>query len=85
MASQKISGITVYNRDYFFSECDGYIQFANSRGKVLCKRLKKIFELANIKPEMNILDLGCGRGELVLHSTLKKANAWGIKNEVQFT
>ena len=78
MEFKKTTGITVYNRDYFFSECDGYVQFSNSRGKVLGKRLKKIFELANVKPDMNILDLGCGRGELVLHSALKRAHAWGI-------
>ena len=37
-----------YDKKYFLSECDGYVQFKNSKGKVLGKRLKKIFELAGI-------------------------------------
>lgn len=67
-----------YDRDYYLSECDGCVQFNNSRGKVLGKRLKKMLGLAAPEPGMQLLDVGCGRGELVLHSALSKAFAWGI-------
>jgi len=45
---------------------------------VLGKRLKKIFDLAGVHPGMCVLDVGCGRGELVLHSAEKGAEAVGI-------
>jgi ubiquinone/menaquinone biosynthesis C-methylase UbiE len=67
-----------YDRDYYLSECDGCLQFNNSRGKVLGKRLKKMLELAAPEPGMRLLDVGCGRGELVLHGALAGASAWGI-------
>lgn len=67
-----------YTLDYFMRECDGYRQFANSRGKVLGKRLKKMLALADIRGGENILDVGCGRGELVLNGSSAGAVAWGI-------
>jgi 2-polyprenyl-3-methyl-5-hydroxy-6-metoxy-1,4-benzoquinol methylase len=67
-----------YKREYYMSDCDGHIQFKNSRGKVLGKRLKKIYLLASIRAGMHVLDIGCGRGELVLKSAANKAYAWGM-------
>ncbi|MCK4835111.1 MAG: class I SAM-dependent methyltransferase [Candidatus Aminicenantes bacterium] len=77
---KEISGYPhfIYDRTYYLSDCDGYIQFNNSKGKILGKRLKKIFALAHIERGMKVLDIGCGRGELVLNSALFKAHAWGV-------
>lgn len=68
----------LYSCDYFLSDCDGHIEFKNSKGKILGKRLKRIIALANVVPDAKILDVGCGRGELVLHGFRRGANAYGI-------
>lgn len=73
----------VYNREYFLNDCDGHVQFKNSRGKVLGKRLSKMLELTGAEPGMRILDAGCGRGELVLHLGRAKSRACGIDNSAQ--
>lgn len=67
-----------YSRHYYLNECDGFRQFNNSKGKVLGKRLKKIFNLIRVRPGIRILDVGCGRGELVLHCARRRAYSWGI-------
>lgn len=69
---------SIYSRQYYLNECDGFLQFGNSKGKVLGKRLKTIRDMIQIKPAMKILDVGCGRGELVLHCARGRAYAWGI-------
>jgi ubiquinone/menaquinone biosynthesis C-methylase UbiE len=67
-----------YSHHYYLNQCDGFRQFNNSKGKVLGKRLKKIFNLIHVQPGMRILDVGCGRGELVLHCARNQAYAWGL-------
>lgn len=34
--------------------------------------------LARIQPRMQVVDVGCGRGEIVLNSVLSGASAWGL-------
>ena len=70
--------ISPYSTEYYLTDCEGFIQFNNSKGKVLGKRLKKIFSQAAPKAGMRILDVGCGRGELALNCGLSKAHTWGI-------
>ena len=69
---------SIYSKEYFLNDCDGYNQFKSSKGAVLCKRLGKMLELGGIESGMSVLDVGCGRGELVLHCALKGADATGI-------
>jgi ubiquinone/menaquinone biosynthesis C-methylase UbiE len=35
-------------------------------------------ELAKIESGMNVVDIGCGRGEIVLQCAIKRAKVWGI-------
>jgi ubiquinone/menaquinone biosynthesis C-methylase UbiE len=69
---------SVYNREYFTTCCDGYEQFSITSGQALPPRLQIPFELANVQPSMQIVDLGCGRGEIVLHCVRKGADVWGL-------
>jgi ubiquinone/menaquinone biosynthesis C-methylase UbiE len=34
--------------------------------------------MAQVQPGMRVVDVGCGRGEIVFHSALRGAQAWGI-------
>ncbi len=69
---------TTYTREYFETNCDGYREFAATRGRGLPLRLRLSVELAEIGPGMHVVDLGCGRGEVVLHSASRGAMAWGL-------
>ncbi len=68
----------IYDEEYYLTSCSGYQEFSQSPGKKSDKRLKKVMDLASIKPNMKILDIGCGRGETVSYSAIKGAHAVGI-------
>jgi 2-polyprenyl-3-methyl-5-hydroxy-6-metoxy-1,4-benzoquinol methylase len=41
--------------------------FTKSQGRNIRPRINRALEIAKLKPGMHILDIGCGRGEVVLH------------------
>ena len=69
-----------YDGGYFLWHCEGSGEFLTSRGRKLSARLRKALELANVLPGERVLDIGCGRGELVVQSALRGADAVGIDN-----
>lgn len=69
---------SVYTHEYYETCCQGHEEFSQSLGANLTPRLAIPIELANITPNMKIVDVGCGRGEVVLHSARKGALVWGI-------
>jgi len=52
--------------------------FIKTQGKNLRPRITASLELADLQPGMRILDIGCGRGEVVLHCGRLGINAVGI-------
>ena len=68
----------LYDQDYFLSACEGYEEFVASEGKELSRRLQAAFSVAGIKPGMNVLDVGCGRGEILWRCAQLGARACGI-------
>jgi SAM-dependent methyltransferase len=67
-----------YDSRYFFTSCEGYKEFRVSGGRTLGPRFQKALQLARIRPGQRVLDVGCGRGELVIHAALRGAEAVGI-------
>ncbi|MCD4687183.1 MAG: class I SAM-dependent methyltransferase [Anaerolineae bacterium] len=67
-----------YTEEYFLTACEGYEDFIASDGENLSRRLKAAFELATIEPGMKVLDVACGRGEIVRHCALLGADAYGF-------
>lgn len=54
-----------YTGEYFLTDCGGYPQFRKFKGKELAEpRLVVIYNMVSPEPGMQILDVGCGRGEL---------------------
>lgn len=68
----------VYTKKYYLSDCTGYQQFKKSFGKDLEPRLRELIKVFSIKEGMRVLDIGCGRGEMVIFAAKNKAEAVGI-------
>jgi len=68
----------IYDKKYFFSECEGFKSFLSSKGLKLSRRLQKIYnKIISLKPK-RVLDFGCGRGELALNLALTDIETYGI-------
>lgn len=75
---QKPVSPDLYTEEYFRTACEGYDEFNASEGEHLSRRLKAAFQLAEVVPGMNVLDVGCGRGEILRHCAHLGANAYGV-------
>ncbi len=69
---------TLYTEDYFLTACEGYEEFVESHGARLSRRLRAAFAVASVEPGMRVLDVGCGRGEILRHCARLGALAYGI-------
>ena len=68
----------LYDEEYFLTACEGFDEFLKSDGEHLSRRLKQAFAFADVVPGMAVLDLGCGRGEIVRHVSRLGADSYGI-------
>ena len=68
----------LYTEDYFLHACEGFEEFTETQGERLSRRLAAAFEVAAVRPGMRVLDLGCGRGEIVRHCARLGADAFGV-------
>ncbi len=68
----------VYTGDYYLTNCHGYEDFVMSGGRKVGPRFVKALSLAGSLRGKRVLDVGCGRGELVIQSAIRGADAWGI-------
>ena len=67
-----------YTEEYFRSGVEGHAEFAASGGERLSARLAHALEVAAPRPGERLLDIACGRGEVVRHGALRGAEALGI-------
>ncbi len=74
---KKAPSSEVYSKEYFLSDrCDGYKEFLNNKDLSYIKK-KQLKLLAPQKGDM-ILDIGCGRGEVLYHCAKNQAVVFGI-------
>lgn len=69
---------TKYDELYFLTACEGYHEFLASEGAHLSRRLSQAFKVAKVSNGMRVLDIGCGRGEILLHCAKIGAEAHGV-------
>lgn len=67
-----------YDEAYFLGVCEGYEEFIASEGVHLSRRLRQAFGIADVTPGMRVLDVGCGRGEVVRRCIQLGAQAYGV-------
>lgn len=67
-----------YDEAYFLSACEGYEEFIASDGERLSRRLRHAFDVAGVAPGMRVLDVGCGRGEILRHCARLGAQVHGV-------
>ena len=68
----------VYTTEYYLTDCMGYREFKDSYGDKLEPRLKEIVNRIVFTPGMRVLDVGCGRGELVFFAAKQGEEESGI-------
>lgn len=68
----------LYTEEYFLTACEGYEEWLATEGAHLSRRLAAAFEIASVEPGMKVLDVGCGRGEIIRHCAQLGADAFGI-------
>jgi cyclopropane fatty-acyl-phospholipid synthase-like methyltransferase len=69
---------TLYTEEYFLTACEGYDVFIESEGRHLSRRLNDAFAVADVQPGMRLLDVGCGRGEILRHCLRLGIEAYGL-------
>jgi 2-polyprenyl-3-methyl-5-hydroxy-6-metoxy-1,4-benzoquinol methylase len=68
----------LYDRNYYLSNMEGHELYLSTWGREVTPRHRKLMEIARIQPGERVLDVGCGRGELVFQSVLAGGHARGI-------
>ncbi|MDX1414833.1 MAG: class I SAM-dependent methyltransferase [Candidatus Promineifilaceae bacterium] len=69
---------TLYTEEYFLTACEGYDIFIESEGQHLSRRLEDAFSVAKVRSGMRVLDVGCGRGEIITHCMRLGVEVYGI-------
>lgn len=69
---------SAYTEEYFLRDVEGYQEYAASRGRTVGARFAHALALARLQPGERVLDIGCGRGEVLVQAVLRGARAVGI-------
>lgn len=68
----------LYSKKYYMTINEGGKIFNKGKGRQLSTRLRRHYNLAFIKKGNKVLDIGCGRGEIVAQTAIDGAQGIGI-------
>jgi 2-polyprenyl-3-methyl-5-hydroxy-6-metoxy-1,4-benzoquinol methylase len=76
--SNQIVDPALYDKNYFLTDNDGWREWEKGLDSKLHPKFKRALELAGSVAGKNVLDIGCGRGELIYYCVKNGSSALGI-------
>ena len=70
---------TVYDESYYLSHCMGYEEWRDSDGAHMAGLYEGVLDKIGLRAGENLLDIGAGRGELVVAAAGRGARATGVE------
>lgn len=70
----------LYTEEYFTGSATGHDEFTSFKGRYddLIDKFRMILEMSGLKKDESLMDIGCGRGELVIFHSLNGGKATGV-------
>ena len=68
----------IYTKEYYLQDNEGYSEYSLNLDSHIHPKFYKALKIAKIKPGETVLDVGCGRGELLYYCAKQGAQALGI-------
>lgn len=68
----------VYTEEYYLTDCTGYDAYKKTYGEELEIRFLEIKDYLKVGRQDRVLDVGCGRGELIYYTARQGADSYGI-------
>ena len=78
MNTQKIVDPRIYDTNYYLYDNEGCHEYRKGLDENIHPKFKQALELAQPKKGDSILDIGCGRGELLYYCAKRGANGLGL-------
>ncbi|MFC1590771.1 SAM-dependent methyltransferase [Candidatus Omnitrophota bacterium] len=78
MPNSKMVDPALYTREYFLEDSEGHKEYKEGLADHIHPKFKLAYKIACLKCGDNVLDIGCGRGELVYYCALNGIRATGI-------
>ena len=72
--------VEIYNENYFLTQVDGFREYNNFSGRHedLFERYQRNIKLMDLQDEHNLLEYGCGRGEICIYHGKRGGKAIGV-------
>jgi len=67
-----------YDHNYYINENDGHREFREGLDVEIHEKFKRFFDILNPVSEKNILDIGCGRGEIAYYAAKKGCEIYSV-------